>query len=623
MVAVSMAYSFGEKIFVILVDEGLVRYNTNFSELSYEIRSETGIALALVDARNNLEQSFLRLLIPIALALIVILVAYILYRNHPSRIRLKKNLQIVYPEQKPSLVMNIQDLSKSAGISPPPSIEIEVGSCTTDGQAFGFQNRYSLRIGSYLDRLLCKRPLEFRAVILHELAHIANKDIGRTYFAQSIWSVVIPIYLIGNIIMVTVGTIRHIQKFLLDGNWGDWFTGHLPNNYLLCIQMIIIVLIASAIFNSLLRVREVYADVRAALWGAEEELKSIFSKSKANESYGFWRGLFSLHPNSKERLSSMANPIELFNLKIDLPIYAGIFLAIMMNSLVTFGLELFVQIEGWFTIDSLLVNQQTLFMTNFFEKYLKLVTVTVGLRLGMVISLLLGLSILLMGAYFLSGTVGVQVQRDTISKMLSAARKKWWYYGLLLPAFLVAVSLQIGFFLAPDGVIFASILSYFHHPFNFLRILRDLGLMTIWISATTGLIWLWLVYIRFFSKRLLGLHAGLTSPEASRRWLTFSSSILLWILFLPAIVGQWQIGNIMWDSTTAFSPSLLLNTVEYGLLLYLVFFGVTLFAVQIYKWNKNSICPTCGQVTHQSFAVGRNCETCGNDLALWLYVQET
>lgn len=622
--AIAVALMLGNHIQGLLEVEGFL--TVPFDELgpSGVELDDAGLELHVQAYRALVRQSLTRLLIPTSLALGVLTLAMAIYRSHPSRIRSRKKLQKVTRDQKPTLMNNIQALSDLASISPSPIVEIEVGSRSIEGQVFGFRKRYSLRLGGWMGLLLRKAPDKFRAVVLHELAHIANQDIGRTYFAQALWIATISLLLVPlmGVQIITV-ILRGFQELFGEGlvgfDWTKWFTVVLPLNLLWIFRVVISLVVVAAIRSSILRVREIYADWRAALWGAEEPLSDILAQNRSGEKAGLWKRLFRLHPTPQERLAMLGDPTALFRVWLDLPVFAGVLLAFFLAGFFPIAVELFLLVSGWTTIAALVPMQSFVDAANPLESFLFFLLGTVGQVGGFIIAVVAGLIFLLVATYLMVGTVGFQVRRESIAGMLNSRRRGFMpYLRLLLPATLLAISLQVGFIIAPFGW-FAPIDIYIVDGVGPLTILRDALMMFLWIVAVTCLTWLWLVYIRFFSVRLLGAHMSESAPKFARHFLTLASSILLWILYIPAVAGQLQITGLIIGDTEAYLPHTLPITSAIALVLYPVVFGVTLLLVQVRRWVVRPRCPACGRFTHQRFAVGRTCEHCGEVLAPWLF----
>ncbi|NDJ55169.1 MAG: hypothetical protein GYB68_19025, partial [Chloroflexi bacterium] len=114
------------------------------------------------------------------------LVTYLVYRRHPVALRRRHRLTPFDPASDPRFQRALERFALDAHLKPLPQVELSSGSLA-DGQAFGLPGRYRLRLGGRSRLLLRKRPRLFRAIVLHELAHIANGDVSRTYLTQALW----------------------------------------------------------------------------------------------------------------------------------------------------------------------------------------------------------------------------------------------------------------------------------------------------------------------------------------------------------------------------------------------------------------------------------------------------
>lgn len=182
--SLSMVLMMATTIQAILVLENYLTlpFEAEFSESGLDDRA---LDRQVMENLNVIQQDLRRLFIPAVLALGILILSTAIYRSYPSYIRRRKKLQKITHAQKPSLINSIRALSDLANVSP-PLIEIEARSRSTVGQVFGFRKQYSLRLGGRMELLMRKAHDRFQAIILHELAHIANGDVGRTYFTQAL-----------------------------------------------------------------------------------------------------------------------------------------------------------------------------------------------------------------------------------------------------------------------------------------------------------------------------------------------------------------------------------------------------------------------------------------------------
>jgi len=118
--------------------------------------------------------------------------------------------------------------------------------------------------------LLRKFPETFRAVVRHELAHIVNRDIGRTYYAQSLWISVVLVTIVPLLVLGAFAVLRSTFVTITDrvsiADLRHFFLEKYPTYFWLIIQSLGLIGVVAWIWASILRTRESYADWRAALW---------------------------------------------------------------------------------------------------------------------------------------------------------------------------------------------------------------------------------------------------------------------------------------------------------------------------------------------------------------------
>jgi Zn-dependent protease with chaperone function len=555
------------------------------------------------------------LAIPAGLSLTVLFLAGVIFLLHPAYLRWRKKLQ-PFPEGRDAQFLAALDaLVAQAGLPSRPSLEIGGAVGTADGQAFGVGGRYALRFGSRMRLLLRKAPDRFAAIVLHELAHIANRDVRRTYFSLAAWialfiSALLPLLFL-DILHVCL---RFIQTaFGLGGyTWTYFFTAVIPRALLLGIQVGLLLLVATAVLSGILRVREHYADWKAALWGAGETLAEILASKEPSTSRvrRWWR--WSLHPSATERLAVLQAPLHLFQMSRDLPFFAGFLLAFLLGGLVQIGPLLMLVVRGATQLLYLRIVQWLLPSGSpLAASFLSLAT-----DLSLVVPLLFAVLLFLLGmGYLIAGTVGIQVQREALASLASGREPRGSYRRLWLPALLLAGGLQFGFMVTPS-----SPLAPLHYSLRSFFLL--VGLAPFWIAGFSILVWLWMAYARFSSLHLLGTYPGDRPPRWRGRGLLIVLSLLMWVLLTPGLLLQLILRDLAQDPAFQTLPWVLFP------ILLIASLGLFLLASALtWLWGRyrNRVallcCPACGGSTDHLFAAGRVCEGCGMPLAGWLLVR--
>jgi Zn-dependent protease with chaperone function len=566
---------------------------------------------------------------PISFVLAVLFLATIIYRSYPNRIRHIHKLQRLAQGDDPRFSEELQNLFRLSGVFPSPSIEIARHSQSTEGQAFGIQNHYALRLGGRLRLLLRTQPAGFRAIVLHEIAHIVNMDVTRTYFAQAIWIAFIILAIIPSLAWLVIYPdyvlVQNILNHWEQVSWQSFWTRDVPRWSIALLQIGFILAIVASIRSSVLRIREVYADWRAALWGARDSLSNILRRKLSGQETGRWTKFWKLHPSARERLEALENPIQLFRMTGEVPFFAGILLGFVTSGIVTslpnlimiaaqvslIGSGLLARIQPFVYSYAIYKNPIRLSMLTF------AFTVTYSGWIAAVWFTTFAPILWMMSS--IVGAFGIQIQRETIAGIL--IKQGGWrsYLKLWKPALLAAIGFQLGIYLTPFSLLvrLLDLLS--------LQGLIALSLVLVLTVANAFLVWLAFSYIRFFTKRILGTHLGFSSPQTKRRLLTVLSNGLLLVVYLPAIFGQ----LLVEDAVAGFSGTtfnVYLNAVFIyhliALVLYFSLLVLTWLLLIIYGQIWETRCPSCKQVTQKKYGLAQACEHCGKGFASWLYSPE-
>jgi Zn-dependent protease with chaperone function len=150
----------------------------------------------------------------------------------------------------------------------------------------------------------------FRAVVLHELAHIRNKDVGITYATVALWRVFLVLVLLPAAVVAARGLYLGIKVAPEAGF-------NLYNAHSAAVLPLIVVA-AYLTRASVLRSREIYADLRAVRWGASS---APWDAAPAGIQLRGWQRLraafmeaWRTHPSPVLRRQSLTDPRALFAL---------------------------------------------------------------------------------------------------------------------------------------------------------------------------------------------------------------------------------------------------------------------------------------------------------------------
>jgi len=396
-----------------------------------------------------------------------------------------------------------------------------------NGVAFGFDKRPYVCLRQGLLVQFLKREIEtFRAVLLHELAHIANRDVAKTTFSIQLgrcfyWTTVAMLLIMNGMVIRRLGSTWAAGK-----SWttiGDilWLAAKIN-----C-KSLIAMLLVEVIRGSILRVREYYADARASTWmGRAAPLLTLLQpaphKAKPPQSaHKPWTWLWDqfrthlapLHPANEDRCAALINRRWLFRPSREVAFFAGLLTGLALNS-------------------NFLAFTALLGLTDWISRYTGVSLGTSGSTVLLLLAVVLtGFAFLLMflgqvalcsafAVLPLAGTLGVQVQRAAIAdriqpgavRLLSRSRVA----GL---ACVAGAGILLGFWLTPLD--------------NDLSLTgRALGMAPIYFVGWSVVLVIWLALLWRLSSRFLGGHTGPDFPRRKRRALSIVSAGAL----IPALL---------------------------------------------------------------------------------------
>ncbi len=249
---------------------------------------------ALLAAQNVYIQcnaSYLRLLSAwlIVGVTLVLVVAVVLYWIFPSWKLWRDKLVPLSSEDAPEVVAYLADLCHETALTSPPQFVWNPLNLTSSALAFGRFKRYYVALsGGLVTQFYTDQPA-FRAIMLHELAHLRNADINKTYFTVAIWRAFVIVALLPFAVSLI-------------------YLGSFPFAFNLGWRILALTVLVYLTRNSVLRAREYYADVRASLWdGAASSLDRVLKALPRPR--GGWQRIMQLlhvHPG-RGRISKHSN----------------------------------------------------------------------------------------------------------------------------------------------------------------------------------------------------------------------------------------------------------------------------------------------------------------------------
>jgi Zn-dependent protease with chaperone function len=158
--------------------------------------------------------------------------------------------------------------------------------------AFGRPGRRFVAVSGGAAVAAVKKPAAFDAVILHELAHVKNRDIDQTYLALAIWRAFVVAALLPLVVTVIV-----------TGDLGGWQRA--------LWRVAVLALIVYLLRNAVLRSREFDADARARELDPQTQLGPVLAALPARAGRRTWQ-LGWTHPSAQARAAALADPAPLY-----------------------------------------------------------------------------------------------------------------------------------------------------------------------------------------------------------------------------------------------------------------------------------------------------------------------
>lgn len=189
------------------------------------------------------------------------------------------------------------DLCREIGLARTPIFLLKPLDTTGVGATFGRAGRYYVRLNQGLATKFSTDHAGFRATMLHELSHIRNGDVEKTFFTLAIgWTFALVALLPMLVALLYALLFSFNQEGLLIFNifW----------------RLLIFVLLIYLTLTAILRTREIYADVRASVWdGPLGALSRVLNRlPRISKS---WQRLLLTHPDPEERNRILGNPFRL------------------------------------------------------------------------------------------------------------------------------------------------------------------------------------------------------------------------------------------------------------------------------------------------------------------------
>lgn len=441
-------------------------------------------------------------------ALILVVVAAGIYFSWPARKRRSGNFQALGEEDAPEVSAYLSELSAEAGVSRIPAFLWNPLNANRNALVFGFLGRYSLALsGGLVTQYYADRPT-FRAIVFHELAHLRNKDVDKTYITLSVWQA----FVVAGLAPLAIG--------ILSG-----FIGSLAVFLQIAWRIALLTLLVYLSRNAVLRARELYADVRASVWdGPEGALKGAL-ENLPERSTSRLQSLFRKHPATDERSRMLSDTGGLFKMSAWTAFATGLIAMIAFPSL-----------WKWLSIATS-----------------GLADVRGGSSITMVTALIV--------SPFIVGVVGIGVWRMTFASWASSSQRLIRVGGLALA---LTLGLLLGELASFESFINLSVGGY---PYLVFRPSSGLGLVLAYLALVilSGLLLLAIVaFLGWISTGSIGwleVAAWSRSPRPAY-WVAFTVGSVLFTLLLGAFINLRELVTSLAAEIVSVAESVVLITVS-------------------------------------------------------------
>jgi hypothetical protein len=204
-------------------------------------------------------------------------------------------------EDAPEVLSALQSLATQAELREQPTFLWNPLNSAITGLAFGRPRRHCVALSGGLVTKYYTDPDAFRAVVLHEMAHLRNADVDKTYFAVAVWYAFLAAALVPFLITAEGDVISTVAWRL--------------------VALTVLVYVAR---TSVLRIRENYADVRASVWDRPANLRRVITTLDEKNDESSWRRLWRVHPSAADRSRVLENTTPLFNVGFWETLLAGL-----------------------------------------------------------------------------------------------------------------------------------------------------------------------------------------------------------------------------------------------------------------------------------------------------------
>jgi hypothetical protein len=232
--------------------------------------------------------------------------AGIIYLMHPRWSRRRGGL-VEFPDADDTDLRTYLDRRcDDVGLADGPTWYLAPDAARVGALAFGRAGDRAVRLDNGLVRLYEADEPRFRAIVLHELAHLRNRDVDKAYLTIAIWWAFVAVAFVPMLLLA-------VQPRLLYGpsNWRQWGVhGSWTATGLVLGSLLALTALVYLTRNAILRLRESHADAVAATHN-RKALACVIRKLPEQPR---WRRL-GTHPSKEDRAAVVKEPAKLLRIR--------------------------------------------------------------------------------------------------------------------------------------------------------------------------------------------------------------------------------------------------------------------------------------------------------------------
>lgn len=192
----------------------------------------------------------------------------------------------------PDLLEPLVGLQHTTALTVPITYYLDRLNPRSSALAFGRPGLRCVVLSGGLERLTDSDPEAFNAIVLHELAHIRNRDIDIGFFTILAWRFTLPI--------LAWMAYNDAISSIITPDTSDAATA---SDVLAGCQTVALGVVGLLLRNSVLRSREAFADQRATQWTGEVDSFAKMLTAYFPERRARWRQLLNVHPPQGRRIA--------------------------------------------------------------------------------------------------------------------------------------------------------------------------------------------------------------------------------------------------------------------------------------------------------------------------------